>query len=211
MAVKVKPGMYCERCQKPVAAQKQTHKARSVLLGPVTYGAGVKVGEWHCPDCGGPVVSEWRADRRKAKNERGAAKVQAEFADQGPQAFGVRIKALPGNLGTRDRLQALRTYREATGSGLEAAKSALKNLPVTIDGLHRSYADRVVNAIQELGGEAEVVDPAETTAKAASGRATASGEGDISDQIRQLGALRDEGLLTEQEFEAKKAELLSRL
>ena len=54
MAVKVKPGMYCPREEKLVAAQKQTHKARSLIVGPLTYGAAVKVGEWHCPDCGGP-------------------------------------------------------------------------------------------------------------------------------------------------------------
>jgi uncharacterized membrane protein YeaQ/YmgE (transglycosylase-associated protein family) len=34
---------------------------------------------------------------------------------------------------------------------------------------------------------------------------------DVMDQIRKLGELRDEGILTEDEFQAKKAELLSRL
>jgi putative oligomerization/nucleic acid binding protein len=33
----------------------------------------------------------------------------------------------------------------------------------------------------------------------------------VSDQIRKLSGLRDEGLLTEEEFTAKKTELLSRL
>ena len=33
----------------------------------------------------------------------------------------------------------------------------------------------------------------------------------IADQIRKLGGLRDEGLLTEDEFSGKKAELLDRL
>ena len=33
----------------------------------------------------------------------------------------------------------------------------------------------------------------------------------IADQIRKLGGLRDEGLLTEDEFAAKKADLLDRL
>jgi hypothetical protein len=33
----------------------------------------------------------------------------------------------------------------------------------------------------------------------------------IADQIRKLGGLRDEGLLTEEEFAGKKAELLDRL
>jgi hypothetical protein len=34
---------------------------------------------------------------------------------------------------------------------------------------------------------------------------------DVVEQIRQLGELRDAGLLTQEEFEAKKAELLSRM
>jgi hypothetical protein len=34
---------------------------------------------------------------------------------------------------------------------------------------------------------------------------------DVPDQIRKLGELRDQGLLTDEEFEAKKADLLDRL
>ena len=34
---------------------------------------------------------------------------------------------------------------------------------------------------------------------------------DIPDQIRKLSLLRDEGVLTAEEFESKKAELLSRM
>jgi len=34
---------------------------------------------------------------------------------------------------------------------------------------------------------------------------------DIPDQVRKLGELRDEGLLTPEEFEAKKTDLLSRM
>jgi hypothetical protein len=37
------------------------------------------------------------------------------------------------------------------------------------------------------------------------------GEPDITDQLRKLGELRDAGVLTEQEFEKKKTELLDRL
>jgi len=48
-------------------------------------------------------------------------------------------------------------------------------------------------------------------ADAASGAPTATAEPSIPDQIRQLGQLRDEGLLTPDEFEAKKSELLGRL
>jgi Bacterial PH domain/Short C-terminal domain len=40
---------------------------------------------------------------------------------------------------------------------------------------------------------------------------TAAGGADIPDQIRKLGELRDAGVLTAEEFEGKKAELLSRM
>ncbi len=36
-------------------------------------------------------------------------------------------------------------------------------------------------------------------------------DGDITDQIRKLGELRAQGLLSEEEFQHKKSELLSRL
>jgi hypothetical protein len=47
----------------------------------------------------------------------------------------------------------------------------------------------------------EIVEAARNTVAAAGGN-------DVADQIRKLGALRDEGLLTEEEFTAKKARLL---
>ncbi len=40
---------------------------------------------------------------------------------------------------------------------------------------------------------------------------TASGDGDVIEQLRKLGELRDAGIVTDAEFEAKKAELLARL
>jgi hypothetical protein len=43
------------------------------------------------------------------------------------------------------------------------------------------------------------------------GARSGAGEPDIAEQIRKLGELRDQKLITEQEFEAKKAELLDRL
>jgi hypothetical protein len=43
------------------------------------------------------------------------------------------------------------------------------------------------------------------------GVAAVAADGDIIDQIRRLGELRDSGLITPEEFETKKAELLGRL
>lgn len=53
--------------------------------------------------------------------------------------------------------------------------------------------------------------PAPAGAEAAGGRVGASAGHEIPDQIRELGELRDAGLLTEEEFAAKKAELLERM
>jgi hypothetical protein len=41
--------------------------------------------------------------------------------------------------------------------------------------------------------------------------AAAQAQPDIADQIRKLAELRDAGILTSEEFEAKKADLLERL
>ena len=37
------------------------------------------------------------------------------------------------------------------------------------------------------------------------------GSTDVADQIRKLAALRDDGLLTDEEYESKRAELLARI
>lgn len=57
----VKGGMWCDQCQRPVAAQKTTHGVRNflaaTLYAPTAGGslAGGKIEDWHCPYCGGPV------------------------------------------------------------------------------------------------------------------------------------------------------------
>jgi len=54
VGVETKPGMYCERCAKPVAGH------RNVPSGAMFWGGliGKKMtsSDWYCPDCGGPVV-----------------------------------------------------------------------------------------------------------------------------------------------------------
>ena len=57
------------------------------------------------------------------------------------------------------------------------------------------------------GGEASEAEPSQDAAAPA----TPTPPDDPTDQIRKLGELRDAGLVTQDEFESKKAELLSRL
>lgn len=58
MGVKVKGGMYCQRCDKPVAAQKSTHRARGAASIATGLWPFALPDDYHCPDCGGLVVSE---------------------------------------------------------------------------------------------------------------------------------------------------------
>ena len=62
--MRVKGGMYCERCKKPVEAIRQgepAHHTVSGVTGPLTRGwsqLDVESEGWICPDCGWPVVPE---------------------------------------------------------------------------------------------------------------------------------------------------------
>lgn len=51
-------------------------------------------------------------------------------------------------------------------------------------------------------------DPEETVAPAAAPAAAAGGQEDYIEQLKQLAALRDAGILSDEEFEAKKKQLL---
>src|SRR5688572_3731027 len=54
MGTEVKGNMYCRRCDKPVLAQKSTHKIARTALFSMT---GLPTaGAWLCPDCGGKAV-----------------------------------------------------------------------------------------------------------------------------------------------------------
>lgn len=57
MGVKVKGGMWCNRCQRPVAGQKSTRKLASVLGAVASAGLYVSgPSPFHCPFCGSSVV-----------------------------------------------------------------------------------------------------------------------------------------------------------
>ena len=73
-----------------------------------------------------------------------------------------------------------------------------------------------VRMTQVLKGEAQRIGPLirQQMAMAHSAGAPAqptTGESDPAGQLQKLGALHDAGLLTEQEFQAKRAEVISRI
>lgn len=147
MGAAVKGGMYCERCDVPVAAQKTTHGVRNTLAVP-TGGLTAKVERWHCPNCGGPVkpaTNVERARSRQAERETMAAaarsRQKAAASIIPPDGSKVVVLAkLPRPAKKPDALIANRSMFNAicntlrlTGSQKATLKSELSNLPHRFD------------------------------------------------------------------------------
>lgn len=74
-----------------------------------------------------------------------------------------------------------------------------------IKSVQKDAGKSMVDALRAI-----IADPAPPASAPEVGARSSSGD-DVIEQIRKLGQLRDAGVVTEAEFEAKKAELLSRL
>lgn len=94
MGVKVKGGMYCRQCDKPVMAQRNGHGLRNtVAVGGTLATAGLsllgaKSEKWRCPTCGGPCVpvSQIRTNQAIAgylasRDQRKKAKARRQAED----------------------------------------------------------------------------------------------------------------------------------
>jgi hypothetical protein len=214
-----KGGMYCLSCDKPVAAVKTTHGVRNTLALP-TMGLTAKVEGWHCPTCGGPVKPAWQAQREKRKR---AEKQTAEMAAW-REVEGV------GEVVIQPTKKRLRLRMALTDAGVESneAKELVNESqagnPIRVHPEHRSQAGRLVQRLKGLGCEYELVrgEPHEGGVAAPSGEEEAAASGsagnepaqpsnDIFGQIERLGQLHEAGVLTDEEFQTKKAELLARL
>ncbi|MCP4633248.1 MAG: response regulator [candidate division Zixibacteria bacterium] len=98
-----------------------------------------------------------------------------------------------------------------------AVENALKEskLMVEISAL-RSKIKTIEGELQQYESEdSQIPDSPQTTkkksVKTAEKIVLSTGSSDLISQIKQLGELKEKGILTEKEFEIKKAELLSRL
>jgi hypothetical protein len=164
--------MYCERCG-PTVGEKNKHGFRNATSLMLTAGATMKVEKWHCRNCGGPVETEDKAQRRKAAQQMGA-------------------KATPEE-------------RRAYGETIERTGKA----PVRVkkDGVEVEFVDGRWVPIEESSDAGDRVPDSETS-KTNDPPATSE---DVFDQVRKLADLRDAGVLTDEEFASKKAQLLDRL
>jgi hypothetical protein len=105
------------------------------------------------------------------------------------------------------------TFKLGVGTLLLSAESGslLGHAHVAVSGIPKADLIPLANAVRELlaarpGEHASLTAPSETPAPSASAAHT-----DPLEQLKKLAELRDAGVLTDQEFEAKKQELLGRL
>ncbi|HEX8207473.1 MAG TPA: hypothetical protein VF587_15525 [Solirubrobacteraceae bacterium] len=163
MGFKTKQGMWCEYCQKPVAGQKGTHRARGAAVAvtaPLTGGLsllGAKSEAYHCPTCGQPVRKAAKLDL-----ERHAAGIPAGAAppDQAvelvPGTATVRVQPHPGKLkGFKagatwsEALQLL--YGPEEGRTAKAIKDFAGSLPRTFGPMPAPTARLVASKLGEVG------------------------------------------------------------
>ena len=97
-------------------------------------------------------------------------------------------------------IQALSVSKRMGGERIEIAHSGTK---AEITSMAHGQADSIVHAFhasqRQMGSSAPAAPEARSTAP------------DPIEQIEQLARLRDQGILTQEEFEAKKTDLLSRM
>jgi ribosomal protein L7/L12 len=122
-------------------------------------------------------------------------------------------------------IHVIKLVREATGASLKDAKGLVERAPTTLLAeVDAATAVQLKSSLERVGAsvlleplnvpqpiiEATPTEPPTTPVEFAT--ATDSpGQPDVIAQIRGLGELREAGLITPDEFDAKKAELLGRL
>jgi hypothetical protein len=170
MGQATKGGMYCRECDRPVAAQKTTHGIRNTLAIP-TMGATAKIEDWHCPNCGGPVVARSRAEAEKHFDEKQEARRQAvrKMRDElweevgSPQgSVDVVVTAFPSPKKKPDAFGKNRTVwklilQEAKISHAQSgAFLTLFTLPYAMRNVKAAAAVNLLEKLREKGATAKV-------------------------------------------------------
>ena len=95
-------------------------------------------------------------------------------------------------------IQALSVTKKMTGERIEVAHSGTK---AEITNMQHGQADSITRAFHQLRREMQTTPATHTVAPPP----------DPMEQLQKLAQLRDQGILTADEFEAKKAEILKRM
>ena len=220
--------MYCDRCG-PTVGERDKHGLRNFLSIPVS-GATAKFERWHCRSCGGPVTETRSVS--EAERQRREENARADFARRTEGTFDV-VVTVPA--GVVDELRMGRTVADLSRTEVRKVRRLMKHWQVTggVPGTvcaatTEDGAAKLVALFERLGAEVNLVEAQARTAEegdddsqalptngeATAGNAEPSGSAasaDVLEQVRKLGELREAGILTEEEFESKKADLLRRL
>ncbi len=181
MSTRVKGGMYCPRCKRPVAAERSGHAVRNTLGAAATFGLSLKSERWHCPICGGPVERE--AFRR----------VRVAVAPPTPAEGQVAVTLTHAGV---KLIPVLKAYRQATRAGLREAKSAIENTPVLMGYFDPDTAAALVDELERSGATAHLGDIAPESP-------------DVAAQLVTLADLHRSGALTDSEFALAKERALA--
>lgn len=173
------------------------------------------VGELRAHGLAGPVVSEGpssgKPDSVGAKFE--GATLSADGVSYRGQVVGWPAAA---RVETAGDIQSRVTVTRLLATGVFAfalkKKKDSRELYLTVEGAGGAF----VVDVDPRKGRAAREFAAKVNAASARGEAPAAAAAppagpDVVGQLRQLGELRDQGVLTDAEFEAKKAELLARM
>lgn len=168
-----KGGMYCRECDRPVAAQKTTHGIRNTLAIP-TMGATAKIEDWHCPNCGGPVVRRSTVDAERQYEAKQAAKrethknMRDELWEEvgAPQGrVDVLLTSLPDPRKKPDAFgknkKVWKLILQEAEVGRDGSHDFLRNfaVPYRFEEVKAAAAVNLLQKLRERGAAVEVADP----------------------------------------------------
>jgi hypothetical protein len=169
MGVAVKGGMYCERCEQSVAAQKTTHGVRNTAA-VFTYGMAGKIEDWHCPNCGGKAVPNATAKHRAAKKAKADKKLDDERMrrlavwNEITEPCDLLISELPNpskkpNAWGSNALAFNEICRElgAKGKAKKQVRAELEDLPFRIEDLDLLRSRAITFRLREKGVKVETI------------------------------------------------------
>jgi len=229
MGQKTKGGMWCPSCQRPVMGVKNTHRVRNAgsVAGVMATGGlslfAMKSERYVCPICGSRVV---------LRQPRGRPDVNQQIVELPPGAHEILIANYDGRCSVYPKPMSQGTFRLATEGwelrfpGSERyirgsySRYLLKATPNGTHGCVITMTDkqnqankwafempgRSAPSIERLWMMRQPMMPPWWLAQSKPG--TEIPPIGIADEIAKLGELRDNGLLTDDEFNAQKARLL---
>lgn len=113
------------------------------------------------------------------------------------------FKPPTSSLGMRERVQRF-------GELSKLVKAASEGTSQTLGPYDPAQAESLANELRQAGATVEIVAPSGPATSSEADDQTRAVDSPVL-KLKQLAELRDAGIVTEQEFEAKKAELLFRL